>query len=133
MKLIELDKVFKDCESKIRRIVKEWLLEIDFEDYPAVNNSGREKEMGMVYQSDYMQAETEKMLEEAKLNLKKAGACVILSTEINATTDLSLCVLPLKFDIELGGKTVLSLDKIENAYLIYNVLRADFKGEIYNG
>lgn len=82
--------------------------------------------MGMVYQSEEMQ-------EEVKEILKKAGACVVLSTEVNATTDLSLCVLPLKFDIELGGKTILSLDKVENAYIIYNVLRADLKGEVYHG
>lgn len=82
--------------------------------------------MGMIYESERMQ-------EEAKEILKKAGAYKVLSTEVNATTDLSLCVLPFKFDIVLGGKTILSLDKVENAYIIYNVLCADLKGKVYHG
>lgn len=60
-------------------------------------------------------------------------ALKILSTQINASTDLSVYVRPHCCDVIFGGKTIVSVNNIVNAYTIYHALRADFKGEVYHG
>lgn len=82
--------------------------------------------MGMVYQSEEMQKEIKEIL-------KKVGKYKVLSTEINAQTELSLCILPLTFDVILGEKTIISLNHCENAIIIYRAIMADLKGEVYHG
>lgn len=82
--------------------------------------------MGMVYQSEEMQKEIDEMLTET-------GNVQLFSTEVNATTALSLCARPLTFDVVLGGRNIVSLNEVENAITIYQAMRADFKGEIYHG
>lgn len=82
--------------------------------------------MGMVYQSEEMQRE---IIE----NLEKVGKYKVLSTEINATNELSLCILPLTFDVILGDETIVSLNHCENAIIIYRAIMADLKGEVFNG
>lgn len=81
--------------------------------------------MGMVRELEDMQIEVNNML--------MAGSLQLLSTEINASTDLSVCVRPLCYDIVLGNKKVVSLNLPENAVAIYQAMRADFKGEVYHG
>lgn len=93
------------------------------------NRNGRNKgenKMGMVYQSEEMQKEIDEMLTET-------GNVQLLSTEINATTILSLCARPLTFDVVLGGRNIVSLNNVENAITIYHAMMADFKGKIYHG
>lgn len=84
------------------------------------------KEMGMVYESEEMQREINDMLTET-------GSLQLFSTQVNATTALSVCARPLTYDVVLGGKNMVSLNNLENAVTIYNAMRADFKGEVYNG
>lgn len=82
--------------------------------------------MGMVREYEDMERETAEML-------KTAQRPPLLSTQINAATDLSVCIRPLCYDVMLGGKHVVSLNCPENAITIYHAMRADFKGEIYHG
>lgn len=82
--------------------------------------------MGMVRESEDMLREVQRMYEEIE-NLK------ILSTQINASTDLSVCARPLCYDVILGGKIIVSANLPENAFTIYHAMRADYKGEVYHG
>lgn len=82
--------------------------------------------MGKVSEYEDMQKEVEEM-QKASENLQ------LLSTQINASTDLSVCVRPLCYDVVLGGKNIVSLNLPENAIAIYQAMRADYKGEVYNG
>lgn len=82
--------------------------------------------MGMVRESEDMQKEINRIL-------AAAGYEKLISTQINASTDLSVCVRPLCYDVVLGGKNIVSCNLPENAVAIYHAMRADFKGEIYNG
>lgn len=82
--------------------------------------------MGMVY-------ELEEMKKEINDILLKAGYAQLLSTQINATTALSVCIRPLTYDVVLGEKNIVSCNCPENAVTIYKAMMADFKGDIYNG
>lgn len=82
--------------------------------------------MGMVYGSEEMRKEIYDML-------TNAGHARLLSTQINATTALSVCVRPLTYDVVLGEKNIVSCNCPENAITIYMAMMADFKGDIYNG
>lgn len=82
--------------------------------------------MGMIRESEEMQKEVDEML-------AKAEDYQLLSTKIYANTDLTLKVCPLCYDVVLGSKNVVSLNKMENAITIYQAMRADFKGEVYHG
>lgn len=82
--------------------------------------------MGMVRESEDMQREINEIL----IN---AGCSKLISTQINASTELSVCARPLCYDVMLSGKAILSLNCPENAVIVYNVMRADFKGDIYHG
>lgn len=84
------------------------------------------KEMGMVYKSEEMQKEIDDMLTET-------GNLQLCSTQVNATTALSVCARPLTYDVVLGNKNMVSLNNLENAITIYQAMRSDFKGEVYNG
>lgn len=82
--------------------------------------------MGMIRESEEMQKEVAKM-QKATENIQ------LLSTEINASTTLSVCARPLCYDVVLGSENVVSLNNLENANTIYQAMRADFKGEVYHG
>ena len=82
--------------------------------------------MGMVRESEDMQRELREVLAQAEKP-------PLLSTQVNATTDLSVCIRPLCYDVVLGGKHIVSCNCPENAITIYNAMRADFKGEVYHG
>lgn len=82
--------------------------------------------MGMVRESEDMQRELREVLAQAEKP-------PLLSTQVNATTDLSVCIRPLCYDVVLGGKHIVSCNCPENAVTVYNVMRADFKGEVYHG
>lgn len=82
--------------------------------------------MGMVRESEDLQREIDKMLTDA-------GILQIYSTQVNASTELSLCARPLSYDVVLGGKNIVSCNCPENAVTIYHAMRADFKGEVYYG
>ncbi len=82
--------------------------------------------MGMVRESEDMQRELNEILEHAQKP-------PLLSTQINATTDLSVCIRPLCYDVVLGGKNIVSCNCPENAITIYHAMRADFKGEVWHG
>lgn len=84
------------------------------------------KEMGMVYESEEMQREIDDMLTET-------GNLQLCSTQVNATTALSVCARPLTYDIVLGGKNMVSLNNLENAVTIYRAMLADFRGNVYLG
>lgn len=84
------------------------------------------KEMGMVYESEEMQREIDDMLTET-------GNLQLFSTQVNATTALSVCARPLTYDIVLGGKNMVSLNNLENAVTIYRAMLADFRGNVYLG
>lgn len=82
--------------------------------------------MGMIRESEEMQKEVDEMFANAE-------DYQILSTEINASTDLSVKVCPLCYDVVLGNEKVISLNNVENAIIIYHAMRADLKGDVYNG
>lgn len=82
--------------------------------------------MGMVRESEDMQREINRIL-------TAAGYEQLISTQINATTDLSVCIRPLCYDVVFGGKNIVSCNCPENAITIYNAMRADFKGEVWHG
>ena len=82
--------------------------------------------MGMVRESEDMQWELREVLAQAEKP-------PLLSTQVNATTDLSVCIRPLCYDVVLGGKHIVSCNCPENAITIYHAMRADFKGEVYHG
>lgn len=82
--------------------------------------------MGMVRESEDMQREINEIL----IN---AGCPKLISTKISASTELSVCVRPLCYDVMLGGKHIVSCNCPENAVTVYNVMRADFKGDVYHG
>lgn len=82
--------------------------------------------MGMVRESEDLQAEIQKMLTDA-------GILKLYSTQINASTELSLCARPLSYDVVLGGKNIASFNCPENAIMVYYAMRADFNGEVYHG
>ena len=84
------------------------------------------KEMGMVYESEEMQREIDDMLTET-------GNLQLFSTQVNATTALSVCARPLTYDIVLGGTNMVSLNNLENAVTIYRAMLADFRGNVYLG
>lgn len=84
------------------------------------------KEMGMVYESEEMQREIDDMLTET-------GNLQLFSTQVNATTALSVCARPLTYDIVLGGKNMVFLNNLENAVTIYRAMLADFRGNVYLG
>lgn len=84
------------------------------------------KEMGMVYESEEMQREIDDMLTET-------GNLQLFSTQVNATTALSVCARPLTYDIVLGGKNMVSLNNLENAVTTYRAMLADFRGNVYLG
>lgn len=84
------------------------------------------KEMGMDYESEEMQREIDDMLTET-------GNLQLFSTQVNATTALSVCARPLTYDIVLGGKNMVSLNNLENAVTIYRAMLADFRGNVYLG
>lgn len=69
--------------------------------------------------------ETDELLEQAQKP-------PLLSTQINATTDLSVCIRPLCYDVVLGGKHIASFNCPENAITVYHAMRADFKGDVYH-
>lgn len=81
--------------------------------------------MGMVREYEDLQKEVNEMTEGNGIQL--------LSTDINKSTELSVCARPLCYDVVLGNKCIVSLNCPENAIVIYQALRADFKGEVYNG
>ena len=82
--------------------------------------------MGMVNQSEEMQREISRIL-------LKAGATQLISEKINASTDLSVCVCPLCYDVVLNEKKIASFNCPENAVTVYRAMLADLKGEIYHG
>lgn len=83
-------------------------------------------EMGIVRESEDMQREINRIL-------TAAGYEQLISTQINATTDLSVCIRPLCYDVVLGGKNIVSCNCPENAIIIYHAMCADFKGEVWHG
>lgn len=88
--------------------------------------------MGMVYQSEDMQKEADEMQKRIDDILEKVDYRV-MSTDINATTEMSVRIRPLSYDVVLGGKNIVSLNNVENAITIYHAMMADFKGDIYHG
>lgn len=82
--------------------------------------------MGMVRESEDMQKEINRIL-------TAAGYEQLISTQINASTDLSVHIRPLCYDVMLNGKHIVSCNCLENAITIYNAMCADFKGDVYNG
>lgn len=126
MKVKDIYMAFNNCALKIYKDLMDYQRRIETDLFPTIYNSGREKEMGMVYQSEEMQKEIDEMLTEA-------GNVQLCSTEVNATTTLSLCACPLTYDVVLGGRNIVSLNNVENAIIIYCAMMADFKGEIYHG
>lgn len=85
-----------------------------------------ENKMGMVRDSEDMQREVNEMLEQAQKP-------PLISTQINATTELSVYIRPLCYDVMLNNKNIVSCNCPENAIAIYYAMRADFRGEVYNG
>lgn len=77
--------------------------------------------------------EPEEMQRKVSEMLLNAGNIRLLSTEINASTDLEVYARPLTYDVVLGGKSIVSLNHPENAITIYQIMRADLKGEVYDG
>lgn len=84
-----------------------------------------DNEMGMVRESEDMQEEIHEMLTEA-------GKVPLVSTHVNSTTELSVCIRPFCYDVVLGGKNLLSFNHPENAFTVYRVMLADLKGNIYD-
>lgn len=82
--------------------------------------------MGMVREYEDMERETAEML-------KTAENPPLLSTQVNATTDLSVYIRPLCYDVMLNEKHIVSCNCPENATTIYHAMRADFKGEVFHG
>ncbi len=82
--------------------------------------------MGMVRQSEDMQREINEILEQAQKP-------PLISTKINAATDLSVYIRALCFDVMLNDKHIVSCNCPENAVTIYHAMQADFKGEVYHG
>lgn len=82
--------------------------------------------MGMVRESEDLQAEIQKMMTDA-------GILRLYSTQVNASTELSLCARPLSYDVVLGGRNIASFNCPENAVTVYHAMRADFNGEVYHG
>lgn len=82
--------------------------------------------MGMVREQEDMEKEVCEML-------SSMGDIQLLSTQVNASTELSVCARPLSYDIFLGGKHVLSFNCPENAITVYHAMRADFNGDIWHG
>ncbi len=82
--------------------------------------------MGMVNQSEDMQREISGIF-------LKAGVTQLISEKINASTDLSVRVCPLCYDVVLNEKKIASFNCPENALTVYLAMLADFRGDIYNG
>lgn len=57
----------------------------------------------------------------------------IFKTEINKRTDLTVSARPLCFDVTLGNDLIYSCNHLGNAHIIYDVIRADLKGEMWHG
>lgn len=89
--------------------------------------SGEVKVMGQVWECPDLQAELNKLH-----NIQSDGI-ILFKSEINKSMDLSLITRPLVFDVTLGNKVVFSCNHLTNAYHIYNIIRKDLRGEIWNG
>lgn len=77
--------------------------------------------------------EIEGMINDIHEAVTLASDVPIFTTEINKSTDLVFAVRPFCFDIILGNDLVYSCNIRENALTIYNVIRADLKGNVYHG
>ena len=84
------------------------------------------KEMGKV-------VEYEDLCRELREIIGSADNIEIYKAEINKRTDLIVSARPLCFDVTLGNDLIYSCNHLGNAHIIYDVIRADLKGEMWNG
>lgn len=64
---------------------------------------------------------------------KKADGIVLMSAGINRCTDLSVIVRPFTFDVFINDDLIYSFNDIENAKRVYDIVRADISGRVYDG
>lgn len=84
------------------------------------------KEMGKV-------EEYEGLMKELMEIIELSDNIDIFKAEINKSTDLIVSARPLCFDVTIGKDLVYSCNQLENARTIFDVIRADLKGEVFHG
>lgn len=82
--------------------------------------------MGMVYEYDGLE-------ESLSSAVSVVPGLDIMSEKINKSADLTLTVRSHTFDVVLGKKLVFSCRCLDNALVLYELIRADVKGETYGG
>ena len=82
--------------------------------------------MGKVFEHAELQEELDRLLEHA-------DGIQLFVTEVNKSTDLTVSARPLCYDVKIGKDLVYACNELENARLLFDVIRADLKGDIWNG
>lgn len=85
------------------------------------NRETEEMEMGMVYEYG---------------NMKKpvSGDTIeLLSSELNSATDLSVCAVPVSYNVCINDDLVYACSCLGNAEKMYQIIRADMEGRVWEG
>lgn len=61
------------------------------------------------------------------------GAVVLMRAQINQCTELTLSAIPVSYNVHIGSALVYPCNLLENAKRIFHTVRADLKGEAYDG
>ena len=77
--------------------------------------------------------ECEDLCRELREILGCADNIDLFKTKVNKRTDLVLSARPLCFDVTIGTDLIYSCNHLGNAHTIYDVIRADLKGEMWHG
>lgn len=57
----------------------------------------------------------------------------LLSTDVNSCTELSVSAVPVTYGVYINDDLVYSCNFLKNAETIYQAIRADMAGKVYEG
>lgn len=61
----------------------------------------------------------------------KDGAVVLMDTAVNSATSIKLCAVPFSYTVMLGDTIMCSCNQLENALMIYQIMQADMRCEVW--
>lgn len=77
--------------------------------------------------------EYKELMDDLQKFRKETDGIVLMSTGINCCTDLSVIVRPFTYDVFINDDLIYSFNHIENAKRVYDIVRADISGRVYDG
>lgn len=57
----------------------------------------------------------------------------IAVAEINKATEISLCAVPISYEVRINDELICTLNQLENAYIVYGAILCDLKGAVFRG